>query len=375
VQVGLWRITHFGGRHRSASSGTAATDDRGVYRVYGLEPGRYILLARPTRRLGEQRAVALYYPGRSDESQAEEIEITTGAEIIGIDLTLGSEPSYRIAGKILEVDTEQLGHAYVQAVSGDPGGVSSFSMVDAEGNFALTGLPAGTYILTASERTGIARGDKIFARHKIELRGNLLNLAVRPGRPGSLSGRVGLPPATAARPRPEQVRLRVTDPGDIQSSEAIARAPEYTFEFSSLWPGIYSIQPASPAGAYWKKDPEIAITEGGSASVELEMVFDLGRVAGVAKAPDGGGPLPHARVALARWSGSPVEFRTVQADQRGRWTLPDVRPGEYRICAWPSVEVDSLYAPETWEKAGRAVKRFAVEPAAEVDVELTAVPQ
>ena len=78
-------------------------------------------------------------------------------------------------------------------------------------------------------------------------------------------------------------------------------------------------------------------------------------------------------MALAKLSGSPVEFRTAQADQRGRWILTDVRPGEYRICTWPAVSTDALYAPETWQQAGRAVKRLTIDPGAEVEIELTAL--
>lgn len=384
VQMGVWRITYFGGRHRM-QAGSASTDDRGTYRIFGLEPGRHILLARPIHRLGEQRAVALYYPGRSEESRAEEIEVVAGAEVIGIDMVLGAEPSYRISGKIVEVEPEQLSHIYVQAVTADrhaPGNVSSFSMVDADGNFTLPGLPAGSYVLTASERTGIARGDKIFARQRIDLRANLTNLLVRPGRPGYLTGRLTIPEAAHTRSLPEQFRLRVLDKSNLQTAESVARAPDYRFEFPGLWPGTYVFELVSPAHTYMRSlrqggrpiEPlEITLSEAGSAAVELEVGFGVGRVSGVAKAPGGRGALSHARVALARPATSPVEFQTVQADQRGRWILPDVRPGEYMICVWHGVEVEALYGPETWERAGSAVKRFVVEPGAEIEVELTAV--
>lgn len=384
VLVQLWRITHYGGRHRTPGAGSASSDDRGIYRVFGLEPGRYVLLARSTHRLGEQRSSVLYYPGTHDEARAAEIEVPPGGEASGIDLTFASEAVYRIAGNIADVERDRLQHITVQAAAGDPGAAGSLtvsSSVDAEGKFALAGLATGSYVLTAFDRTGRARGDNILARQRVELQANVSNLVLRPGRPGSLSGRVTFSDALPARSRPEQISIRLNERGGYQSASAQARAPEYRFEISNVWPGVYTLTLASPGNAFLKKlaqggkkldNSEVLIPDSGSASVELEVAVGVGRVRGIAKAP-GGAPLPHARIALAASFGSPVEFRTAQADQRGRWILPDVHPGEYRICAWPAVEVDALYAPETWQRAGAAVKRFAVDPGAEVDLELTAV--
>ncbi len=377
VQMELFRITHFGGRHR-AQLGSATTDDRGVYRIFGLEPGRYILLARPGYRLGVQRAVALYYPGRSEESRAEEIPVAAGAEVTGIDMTLGAEPGYRISGKVAEVEGEPLSRIHVRAAAADrnlSGAESGFSTVDSEGTFALPSLPAGSYVLTVTGR------NKVFTRQRIDLRANLSNVVLRPGRPGLLSGRLTFGSPSAARRLPERFRLSVTDKTDLHTVEAVAQAPDYRFEFPDLWPGAHMMELASPAGAYLKKLTvaaksserfEVMVTEGGATTVELEVGFGFGRISGMAKAPGAKTPLPHARIALARASAPPIEFRTAQADQRGRWSLPGVVPGEYRICAWPTVEVDALYAAETWDRAGAAVKSFAVEPGSEIEVELTA---
>ncbi|MGH9801457.1 MAG: carboxypeptidase regulatory-like domain-containing protein, partial [Blastocatellia bacterium] len=70
-----------------------ATDDRGIYRIYGLPAGRYFV------GLGfEQRPNTIafttarvfypftYYPGTSDQSQAKPVEISEGTEASGIDI-------------------------------------------------------------------------------------------------------------------------------------------------------------------------------------------------------------------------------------------------------------------------------------------------
>lgn len=47
VQVRSWRFTNFNGVKRLGSSGFAQTDDRGVYRMFNLQPGDYFVSATP----------------------------------------------------------------------------------------------------------------------------------------------------------------------------------------------------------------------------------------------------------------------------------------------------------------------------------------
>ena len=66
-----------------------------------------------------------------------------------------------------------------------------------------------------------------------------------------------------------------------------------------------------------------------------------------------------------------MQFRTAKADQRGRWELRDLPPGEYWIGAWPALRQEALYAPETWERAGASVRRLRIDPDAQTDIEIT----
>lgn len=76
---------------RLADSGTAdstsvrvITDDRGNYRAFGLEPGRYIVRAR----LPDGRSGATYYPGSANKEDAEPVRVGSGEEVLGMDLRL-----------------------------------------------------------------------------------------------------------------------------------------------------------------------------------------------------------------------------------------------------------------------------------------------
>jgi len=68
------------------------TDDRGLYRIYGLTPGRYTASAGKARaemggidHQGRGNYVRTFYPSTTDESQASAIEVTSGGESTGID--------------------------------------------------------------------------------------------------------------------------------------------------------------------------------------------------------------------------------------------------------------------------------------------------
>ena len=88
------------------------TDDRGVYRVFGLQPGKYIVSAGGLQDsfwdiLLKRRARArTYYPGVPDAARARPVELAAGAEVTGIDIKLGLiDKGVVISGRIIDSDT------------------------------------------------------------------------------------------------------------------------------------------------------------------------------------------------------------------------------------------------------------------------------
>lgn len=88
------------------------TDDRGIYRVFGLQPGKYIVSAGGSQdpfsdMLLKRRANArTYYPGVPDEARARSVELAEGAEVSGIDIKLGLiGKGVLITGRIIDADT------------------------------------------------------------------------------------------------------------------------------------------------------------------------------------------------------------------------------------------------------------------------------
>jgi protocatechuate 3,4-dioxygenase beta subunit len=135
------------------------TDDRGVYRVYGVPAGRYVVSvgqdvdnnsvhagARP------QTYARTYHPNATDAAQAKVVEVSAGGEAANVDIVVADAPrTYAARGKIVdEAGKPVAGVTYWWApMNGDQKtvGASGSERVptNAEGEFVVTGLLPGRY--------------------------------------------------------------------------------------------------------------------------------------------------------------------------------------------------------------------------------------
>jgi len=140
------------------------TDDRGVYRYYGLPPGRYLVsVGKETGQSGPTSDAAqgfyrrVYYPDAREVEQAKLIEVKEGGEVTDIDIKLGAlEKTFAVSGRVIDAVNNQP----------VPGSLIDFSLVDKQTNrlrawsmgmpvneraeFYFGGLPPGRYGIGAS---------------------------------------------------------------------------------------------------------------------------------------------------------------------------------------------------------------------------------
>jgi len=130
-----------------------ATDDRGIYRIFGLRPGRYIVSAggdsdvmsgllsqRPKR-------VQTFYPSVTDETKAKPVQLTAGSEAAGVDIQFGgTDKGFVVRGRV--VDSEKgtpIANAMVaySKARKTPGEEVSVAIHTEGGQSELSGMPGG----------------------------------------------------------------------------------------------------------------------------------------------------------------------------------------------------------------------------------------
>ncbi|MDT7540454.1 MAG: hypothetical protein QOE33_358 [Acidobacteriota bacterium] len=182
------------------------TDDRGVYRIYGVPPGRYVVSvgqARDAGMISVGPAAAQYqrtfYPNATDATEAKPVEITSGGEASNVDIQLAEAPkSYEARGKIVDESGNPVagigyGHGTVRAnqpMIGSWG--TDGSLTDDAGGFVVRNLMPGRYAVFASSGDyGITPLDVYSDAVQFEVTdANVEGLVVKVHRGASISGSV-----------------------------------------------------------------------------------------------------------------------------------------------------------------------------------------
>ncbi len=145
------------------------TDDRGVYRIYGLRPGAYVVRAGGTGSLGQPTAhdadAPTYHPATTRDG-ASEVSVQAGQEMTGIDIRYRGEAGHSISGTLsgsLPADPSPSGTVFISLKHVSASAPEIFAYVQpGTGNrsFSFDGVGDGDYDIVA--RTGTA-GDSLSA--------------------------------------------------------------------------------------------------------------------------------------------------------------------------------------------------------------------
>ena len=130
------------------------TDDRGVYRIYGLPPGRYrVSVGQSNSGIINVPAgfyVLTYHPDTTDIARATVIDLAAGAEATNVDIKVGRRgETHEISGRVVDAET-QLPLSGVRVgiqVMRDQGGysISSGNITRPDGSFTISGVTSGRY--------------------------------------------------------------------------------------------------------------------------------------------------------------------------------------------------------------------------------------
>ena len=340
-----------------------AADDRGIYRLYGLPAGRYLVglgfeqrpnsFTMTTSRVFYPRT---YHPNATDQSQARPVEVSEGRETSGIDIVISElKRNYDVTGRVTYADTGrpavgmEVGYGSFFAGSNYVG-LSSFGSAptNSAGEFRIQNILPGKY--AASAQPG--KDDDSYSEPvRFEIAdGDVEDLELKLHRGGSISGvvvaEVVADPAAAAKISSLRFLLNVRSQALIARDKRweVAPAANGGFTVKGLPAGKvgFSMIPneASKGFSILRLERDGAIQRDGIdlgageqiTGVRLALGFGSGVVRGQIRIV--GGALPET-VALSVGARRPdtglTVGRTAQPDARGIFRLDNLPPGEVEI--------------------------------------------
>ena len=172
------------------------TDDHGRYRLFGVLPGSYLVVAsddgaRPGDVVPLGSYAPTFYPGTPDVSAASRIAIEPGNDVAGIDFARLPSKTSTVSGSAVDADGQPFRGALLLSISQRSGAIVTeprMVPVRADGVFTITGVPPGDYALQALKPNG---DDRQFGMQYVTVGdSDPAPIKLRTARGGSLEGRV-----------------------------------------------------------------------------------------------------------------------------------------------------------------------------------------
>ena len=395
-----------------------ASDDRGVYRIFGLRPGRYVVSAGKDSNVmsaffaQRPKRVQTFYPGVTEEAKARPVQVTAGSEAAGVDIQFsGTDTGFVVSGRVVDADsktpianamvayskaqknpTDETRNATETAgdSSGMPGG---FTTTNDKGEFRFAAVAPGNYKLDTTSIGAFAgaSGSQFYADPVFfEVQStNVDKVEVKVHRGAGISGVVVIESADSqdSLDRYGQLVLMamVMDPASRRySSGNCIVAPDGSFRLGGLKPGKVSIRTFSMSA---RRPGILRIERNG---VELPGGFEiqpneevnglrviLTPAIGVIRGRvtfQGGALQPGAKVtARARPAnadpsdlGNVLNGNSVDVSSDGSFLIENLTPGSYEVQV-------SMWVPGQRDSRGTSAKQTVTvtsDSPAEVDIVL-----
>ncbi|HEY7547587.1 MAG TPA: carboxypeptidase regulatory-like domain-containing protein, partial [Blastocatellia bacterium] len=374
--------------------GARQTDDRGVYRLYGLQPGSYLIATgsayplTPTQFSDYGEHSPTYYPSATRDT-AVEVAVRSGQEISGVDIRYRAERGYSISGKVMgNIPGAGMGGASVMLRQVSGGLTQNMQIFPAQGNahsFAIHGVADGEYEITARSVAQSSEEAASPARQVTVKGADVTGLELTLAPLGSVIGRIVVetPPSpckkdrmpvaeeillTALQDRSKDEVRRVSESAADEKNEFTLRSLEaatYRFDFNlpDVW-YVRAITLPSTAGAKKPIDAArdgVAIKSGQKITgLVITVAEGAASLSGRIVAEKENDPLP-ARTRLylvpaeKEQADNLLRYGEVIVKSDGVFAFTNVAPGRYRLLARAIAddELSSDLRPAAWDVQSR----------------------
>lgn len=342
------------------------TDDRGVYRIFGLEPGKYLVAVGGQTVMkisyvggdGGGYYLRTYYPSAVTESEAKVVEVKGGEEAGEINIRIASPAEGFVAsGRVVEAETGEP-ISGVRINCSPTKSTSDIRFLDAVvsnslGEFRFERLPPNSYRAHILNTNG---GDLFGDQVLFDIvDGDVNGLEIRRQREATISGviilegsndptlRAGLLQASVIAQNISDSRVTGLNP----NAKAVT-TPEGSFKLSSLTPGKTRIIQGlgAPKGISLSRIERNGVETtdfdvlAGEQITGVRLIFTHGAGVIAGRVEIKGGALPpHTRlmVRALREGETGFSFSTPSAevDSRGQFLIEGLSHGLYRLTLYP----------------------------------------
>lgn len=275
VVVKQWRTRGGERTLMTVPNGTAVTDDRGVYRVFGLMPGQYVVYAQPPsvpagvplhdadvdRALAggavqnpapqpAREYAAVYAPGSTmSPADAMTIDLSPGDDRDGVDMQLAFVRLVKIDGTLIAADGQPVTAGVLSTLNDDPAQPGRLTPIPAGGRFQMMLRPGAQTLQFVSRGPGPAQvGIGSIDVGDTDQSG--VQVSLRPGL--TLAGRLAFdsttpPPAIGGRPIPLHAVSAAAE--SAHRTPLVLTNPSGAFTASNLLPGQYIVSGPMSFGA------------------------------------------------------------------------------------------------------------------------------
>jgi hypothetical protein len=372
VEVQCLVYSYQRGKRALVNHAGSSTNDLGEFRLFGLGPGKYVISATdqsrdifdPERTVGtaqtildaEARGATIYYPTGTNPEGASSLEITPGAQISGINMTLTRVHAVSVKGHVSIKSAAAQRNMNIMLTARGVNGFRTFVRgIDVQGNFELRGVAPGSYFLHAN----YSEDNKQYsARLPLEVgNSNIEGVELELHPAAEVEGRLEIEKNGDLKNLRMNVLLQsqLTDRG---GSGTVVK-DDKTFKLENIIPDLYDINVFPLPEGFYLKSIRLGkqdVTETGADLSQGvsggQMIITLnpngGQIDGTVQNAKGD-PAAGATVTLipnAEHQSISWLYQTANTDQNGHFTIKGARPGEYKIYAWEDIEQGAQQDPD-----------------------------
>ena len=376
VLVKVARKSYVAGRYRlvpiERRSNSQTSDDRGRYRVDGLEPGEYYVTALSGAYVSSGATggfAPTFYPGATEPGGAGALNVGFGPEATPATFALAPSRTVSVSGRVVYPDGFPVTRGSVWLRIPD-----HLKRMDAhvartmilQGSFSIRNVPQGQYTAHAFDeaRGGTFLGAVPFGSMSLTVGDSDLADVVLTVTAGSrLRGRVVLEDSTAAPPKPDEVRF-TTWPVEFDTAPFGAGVPpspanaDWTVDVGSL-NGVRRLSAgvSNPSWALKRiaiddrdvTDVPLDFRNGDVDGVEVVLTPKVSAVSGKVTDDKAKAVTAFAVIVFAsdpdKWFERSRFVRLVQPNQYGQFLVRGLPPEDYFAVALPAVDLTEWTDP------------------------------